>query len=44
MAEAHLHRAWLDAVIGVMYPTGLDMQTKHHETSLGGLAAGVVEC
>jgi L-serine dehydratase len=34
----------LDAIIDVMYRTGLDMQTKYKETSLGGLAVGVVEC
>jgi L-serine dehydratase len=27
-----------------MYQTGLDMQSKYKETSLGGLAVSVVEC
>jgi L-serine dehydratase len=31
-------------VIEVMYRTGLDMQSKYKETSLGGLAVSVVEC
>jgi hypothetical protein len=26
------------------HPPGLDMQTKYKQTSLGGLAVGVVEC
>jgi len=38
------HRVSLDNVIDVMYRTGLDMQTKYKETSLGGLAVGVIEC
>jgi L-serine dehydratase len=38
------HKVSLDQVIAVMYRTGLDMQTKYKETSLGGLAVGVVEC
>ncbi len=38
------HKVSLDAVIDVMYRTGLDMQSKYKETSLGGLAVGVVEC
>jgi L-serine dehydratase len=42
--EDHPHHVSLDAVIEVMYRTGLDMQTKYKETSLGGLAVGVVEC
>jgi L-serine dehydratase len=44
MAEDDPHNVSLDAVIEVMYRTGLDMQTKYKETSLGGLAVGVVEC
>jgi L-serine dehydratase len=38
------HLVSLDNVIDVMYRTGLDMQTKYKETSLGGLAVGVIEC
>ena len=34
----------VDRIIEVMYRTGMDMQTKYKETSLGGLAVGVVEC
>jgi L-serine dehydratase len=44
MEEEDPHHVSLDAVIHVMYRTGLDMQTKYKETSLGGLAVGVVEC
>jgi L-serine dehydratase len=44
MEEDGPHHVSLDAVIAVMYRTGLDMQTKYKETSLGGLAVGVVEC
>jgi L-serine dehydratase len=38
------HKVSLDQVIDVMYRTGLDMQSKYKETSLGGLAVSVVEC
>jgi L-serine dehydratase len=38
------HKVSLDQVIAVMYQTGLDMQSKYKETSLGGLAVSVVEC
>jgi L-serine dehydratase len=38
------HKVSLDQVIEVMYRTGLDMQAKYKETSLGGLAVSVVEC
>jgi L-serine dehydratase len=44
MEEEDPHHVSLDVVINVMYRTGLDMQTKYKETSLGGLAVGVVEC
>jgi L-serine dehydratase len=44
MWEDEGHAVTLDAIIDVMYRTGLDMQTKYKETSLGGLAVGVVEC
>jgi L-serine dehydratase len=42
--SADEHKVSLDQVIAVMYQTGLDMQTKYKETSLGGLAVSVVEC
>jgi L-serine dehydratase len=38
------HKVSLDQVIATMRQTGLDMQTKYKETSLGGLAVNVVEC
>ncbi len=38
------HKISLDHVIAVMLRTGLDMQTKYKETSLGGLAVSSVEC
>ncbi|WP_036260761.1 L-serine ammonia-lyase [Methylocapsa aurea] len=38
------HHVSLDAVIETMRQTGLDMQSKYKETSLGGLAVNVVEC
>ena len=38
------HKVSLDQVIRTMYQTGLDMQSRYKETSLGGLAANVVEC
>jgi L-serine dehydratase len=38
------HRVPLDRVIETMRQTGLDMQTKYKETSLGGLAVNVVNC
>ncbi len=44
MSEEDEHHVSLDQVIDVMYRTGLDMQAKYKETSLGGLAVGVVEC
>jgi L-serine dehydratase len=44
MWEDDGHTVTLDAIIDVMYRTGLDMQTKYKETSLGGLAVAVVEC
>jgi L-serine dehydratase len=44
MSEEDEHNVSLDQVIDVMYRTGLDMQAKYKETSLGGLAVGVVEC
>jgi L-serine dehydratase len=38
------HRVALDKVIETMRQTGIDMQTKYKETSLGGLAVNVVNC
>ena len=44
MQETSGHRVSLDQVIRTMYQTGLDMQTRYKETSLGGLALNVIEC
>jgi L-serine dehydratase len=38
------HHVSLDRVIETMRQTGVDMQTKYKETSLGGLAVNVVNC
>ncbi len=38
------HRVSLDSVIKTMRQTGLDMQSKYKETSLGGLAVNFIEC
>ncbi len=38
------HRVSLDKVIETMRQTGVDMQSKYKETSLGGLAVNVVNC
>ncbi len=38
------HRVSLDQVIATMRETGLDMQNKYKETSMGGLAVNVIEC
>jgi L-serine dehydratase len=38
------HRVSLDSVVATMRQTGLDMQSKYKETSLGGLAVNFVEC
>jgi L-serine dehydratase len=38
------HHVSLDKVIETMRQTGVDMQAKYKETSLGGLAVNVVEC
>jgi L-serine dehydratase len=38
------HRVSLDKVIETMRQTGLDMQSKYKETSLGGLAVNVAVC
>jgi L-serine dehydratase len=49
MNETGEHKVSLDQVIETMYRTGLDMQTRYKETSLGGLAVNamplnVIEC
>ncbi|MEM7222441.1 MAG: L-serine ammonia-lyase [Pseudomonadota bacterium] len=38
------HVVSLDSCVETMRQTGLDMHTKYKETSIGGLAANVVEC
>jgi L-serine dehydratase len=38
------HFVSLDKVIKTMKETGIDMQSKYKETSLGGLAVNVIEC
>jgi len=42
--ESEVHKVSLDQVIHTMYVTGLDMQSRYKETSLGGLALNVIEC
>jgi len=44
MREDGQHKVSLDQVIETMYRTGLDMQTRYKETSLGGLALNIIEC
>jgi L-serine dehydratase len=44
MEETSGHKVSLDQVIQTMYQTGLDMQSRYKETSLGGLAVNVIEC
>lgn len=44
MNELDEHKVSLDQVIRTMYQTGLDMQSRYKETSLGGLALNVIEC
>jgi L-serine dehydratase len=44
MQESTEHKVSLDQVIKTMYETGLDMQSRYKETSLGGLALNVIEC
>jgi L-serine dehydratase len=44
MQETTEHKVSLDQVIKTMYQTGLDMQTRYKETSLGGLALNAIEC
>lgn len=44
MQEPEEHKVSLDQVIRTMYLTGLDMQSRYKETSLGGLALNNIEC
>ena len=44
LREGGEHKVSLDQVIKTMYETGLDMQSRYKETSLGGLALNVIEC
>jgi L-serine dehydratase len=44
MRETGQHKVSLDQVIETMYRTGLDMQSRYKETSLGGLALNIIEC
>ena len=44
MTEHGGHKVTLDQVIKTMYETGLNMQSRYKETSLGGLALNVIEC
>jgi L-serine dehydratase len=39
-----VHHVPLDRVIETMRQTGLDMQVKYKETSLGGLSVNVIDC
>ena len=38
------HKISLDQIIETMYRTGMDMQSRYKETSLGGLALNIIEC
>jgi len=44
MEDTGSHKVSLDQVIQTMYQTGMDMQSRYKETSLGGLAVSVIEC
>ena len=44
LADTDTHKLSLDQVIDTMYRTGLDMQSRYKETSLGGLALNIIEC
>jgi L-serine dehydratase len=44
LRESGEHKVSLDQVIETMYRTGLDMQSRYKETSLGGLALNIIEC
>ena len=38
------HAVSLDSVIKAMYATGIDMNSRYKETSLGGLAVNMPNC
>lgn len=44
LRESGTHKVSLDQVIASMHQSGLDMQSRYKETSLGGLALNVIEC
>ncbi|MDB5977307.1 MAG: L-serine dehydratase 1 [Nevskia sp.] len=44
LRETGEHKVSLDQVIRIMHQTGLDMQSRYKEISLGGLAVNVTEC
>ncbi len=44
MNDPGAHKVSLDQVIETMYRTGMDMQSRYKETSLGGLALNIIEC
>lgn len=44
LRESGEHKVSRDQVIETMYRTGLDMQSRYKETSLGSLALNVIEC
>ena len=44
MHDTGTHKLSLDQIIETMYRTGLDMQSRYKETSLGGLALNIIEC
>ncbi|HEX4156258.1 MAG TPA: L-serine ammonia-lyase [Acidobacteriaceae bacterium] len=44
MNDPGTHKITLDQVIETMYRTGMDMQSRYKETSLGGLALNIIEC
>ena len=44
MQDLDEHKVSLDQVILTMYRTGMDMQSRYKETSLGGLALNIIEC
>jgi L-serine dehydratase len=44
MRQTGAHKVSLDQVIETMFRTGIDMQSRYKETSLGGLALNIIEC
>ena len=44
MNDPGTHKLSLDQIIETMYRTGMDMQSRYKETSLGGLALNIIEC